>query len=111
MNALDLLLSETFAISLCIAIISMVGHALKKWSMGEIRGSLIDWYLVNPRRSVGSLLGCITGVATLVLSGGVTDLSAGAEIVALAGVGFAADTFNTQNRRSAKRLYSEVEDR
>jgi hypothetical protein len=100
---MDLFLSQAFFISIAIALSSMVLHSIKKWTMGEIRGSVIDWYLVNPRRSVGSLLGCITGVVTLVLSGGVTDLSIGAEIVALAGVGFAADTLNTQDQRKQPR--------
>lgn len=111
MGAIDLLLSQTSVISLCIAISAMVLHSIKKWCMGEIRGSLLDWYLFNPRRSVGSFLGCVTGVATSILMGGVTNLATGAEIMALVGIGYAADTFNTQNRRTEKRLYAEVEDK
>ena len=103
MGALELLFSQNFAISLGIALIAMLGHAVKKWTTGELRGRLVDWYLVNPRASIGALLGCVTGVITLVLSGGVTDLAAASEIVALAGVGFAADTFNSQTVKNDPR--------
>ena len=81
----------------CIGVLSMLTHAIKKWAAGEFEGSLIDWYRVHPRAAVNALLACVGGVAMAILSGALTDYTVGAQILAVWGIGFAADTINNQD--------------
>lgn len=91
-----LLFSKTSTMFFAIGLLSMFLHSVKKWAMGEIQGNLIDWYWMNPRATVGSLLACLGGIATAILSGALVDYSVGAQILAAAGVGYAADGLNNQ---------------
>lgn len=79
-----------------IGILSMLIHALKKWTQGEIKGNLIDWYWMNPRSTLGAVLACLGGIATAILSGALTDFTVGAQILATVGIGYASDTVNSQ---------------
>lgn len=81
-----------------IGFASMISHAVKKWVTGEIRGGLIDWYVCNPRMTVGALMACIGGIAMAILSGALTDHTSGAQILAAWGIGYAADTINNQGK-------------
>jgi hypothetical protein len=82
-----------------LGFLSMLTHAVKKWVAGEIQGNLIDWYVVNPKMTVGAIIACIGGVATAILTGTLTDYMAGAQVLAVWGIGFAADTVNSQGKR------------
>lgn len=83
-----------------IALAAMLGHAIKKWAYGELRGNVIDWYLTHPQASVAALMGCIGGIAGAILSGGLTDPAQGVQVLAAAGIGWGADTFNSQGKRT-----------
>lgn len=75
-----------------VAVASMVMHALKKWAAGEIQGSLIDWYIFAPRRTVGALMLAVGGTMTVILGGQVFDIHDGAHILAVFGIGYASDS-------------------
>jgi len=94
---MQILFTESSMIFILIGIFSMLTHGVKKWTQGEIRGNLIDWYVVHPRASIGALMACLGGVVTLILTGVVSDYSIGSHVMAVWGVGFAADTMNNQN--------------
>lgn len=83
-----------------IGLLSMFFHGLKKWTMGEIKGNVIDWYLVHPRATVGAVLACLSGIATAILSGALLDASVGAQIIAASGIGYASDTLNNQRTKA-----------
>lgn len=91
-----ILFSKVSFVFFAIGLLSMFLHGLKKWTLGEIQGKWIDWYVCNPRATVGSILACLGGIATAILSGALVDYSVGSQILAAAGVGYAADTFNNQ---------------
>ena len=90
------LFTSTAFVFYTIGIASMVLHAVKKWTQGEVRGNLIDWYWMNPRATVGAALACLGGIGTAILSGALTDFTVGAQILAAVGIGYAADTVNSQ---------------
>lgn len=90
------LFSLTALAFFCIGLLAMFAHALKKWTLGEIKGGLMDWYIQQPRATVGAILACLSGIAGALLSGILTDYSVGSQIVAAFGIGYAADTINTQ---------------
>lgn len=90
------LFTSTSFVFYLIGVLSMILHAVKKWTQGEIRGNLIDWYWMNSRASMGALLTCVGGIAAAILSGALTDWTVGAQILAASGIGFAADTVNNQ---------------
>ncbi len=98
---MDLLFTLSSLEFFIIGLASMMMHGVKKWVQGEIRGNLIDWYIVHPRASVGALLACFGGIATAILTGTLTDHSQGAQIVAAWGIGYAADTINSQGEINA----------
>ena len=79
-----------------IGIVAMFGHALKKWMYNEIDGRLLDWYTTHPKATVGAVFGCVTAIAGAILGAQLTDPNVGAQVLAAAGLGFAADTFNSQ---------------
>lgn len=85
-----------------IAIAAMLLHAVKKWTAGELRGSVFDWYVTHPRASAGALLACLGGVAGGILSGQFTDPAVGVQVLAVAGIGYSADTLNSQGDIHAK---------
>lgn len=93
-----ILFSTTSAVFFAIGILSMLSHALKKWTQGEIIGSIIDWYWMNPRATVGAYLTCMSGIATAILSGALTDYTVGAQLLAVWGIGYASDTVNNQGK-------------
>lgn len=88
--------TQTALIFYGIAIASMLLHAIKKWIAGEIEGNLIDWYVVHPKMSTSALLACLGGIATAIGTGVLTDASATAQILAAWGIGYGADTVNSQ---------------
>ena len=92
---LELFTSTSF-VFYTIGILSMIVHGVKKWTQGEIRGNLIDWYWVHPRATVGAILACLGGIGTAILSGALNDFTVGAQILAASGIGYAADTLNKQ---------------
>jgi len=96
---MEALINGNAPIFLAIALAGMLAHAVKKWAYREIRGKLVDWYVMHPRASVGALLGCFGGLATALLTGTLHDPSSSAEILAAFGIGWGADTFNTQGRQ------------
>lgn len=87
------------AVFFVIGFLSMLSHAVKKWTMGEIRGSVIDWYWMNPRATVGAVLACVGGIATAILSGALVDYTVGAQLIAAWGIGYSADTINNQESK------------
>ena len=94
------LFTSTAFVFYLIGILSMLLHGLKKWTMGEVRGNLVDWYWTHPRATVGALLACLGGIATAILSGVLNDFTVGAQIIAASGIGYASDTLNSQGRRT-----------
>jgi hypothetical protein len=83
-----------------LGIVSMVTHSIKKWASGEISGNPFDWYIDNPRATVGALLICLSGVATAIFSGVLIDPNVPAQLVAGWGIGYASDTINNQGAKS-----------
>lgn len=77
----------------------MLSHAVKKWAMGEIKGKLIDWYWSHPRATVGAVMACLGGIATAILSGMLNDYTVGAQLMAAWGIGYSADTLNSQGKK------------
>jgi len=98
-----ILFTKVSLVFFMIGLASMLSHAVKKWANGEIRGDILDWYLVRPQASVGALMACIGGIATAILSGALDNYTVGAQIIAAWGIGFSADTINNQDRRSVSR--------
>lgn len=83
-----------------IAIAAMLLHAVKKWAYKEIRGSLVDWYIVHPRASLASFLACMGGIMTAILTGTLTDPHQGAQVLAAFGIGIGSDSLNTQGKQN-----------
>ena len=77
----------------------MIAHAVKKWQAGEIEGRLLDWYLVNPRATVGAVLLWVGGVGYLLLDGTLTDPNVKVQFLAAFFAGYGGDTFNKQGPR------------
>lgn len=76
-----------------IAILGVLFHAVWKWSRGEIEVSLYSYFFqTNKRASVYMLLASIGGTAGLLLAGTVSNLQDGAHVLAVWGIGFAADS-------------------
>ena len=92
------LFTQSALVFFTIGIVSMLSHAVKKWVMGEIKGKLVDWYWSHPRATVGAIMACIGGIATAILSGALTDYSVGAQLLAAWGIGYSADTLNSQEK-------------
>lgn len=92
------LFTSTAFVFYTIGILSMLMHGVKKWTMGEVRGNLIDWYWSHPRASLGAVMACLGGIATLILSGVLTDYTISAQLVAAWGVGYGSDTLNSQGK-------------
>ncbi len=75
-----------------IALAGVLVHAVVKWAKGEISVSLFSYFFQsNQRASVLMLLATIGGVATALLTGTLHGLNDGASVLAMWGVGFAAD--------------------
>lgn len=75
-----------------VAIFGMLAHSAVKWAKGEVEGNMFDWYLINPRMSVLALLSVLGGTAALLLNGTVSDITLGAHILAVFGVGYGFDS-------------------
>lgn len=86
------------AVFFVIGFLSMLSHAVKKWAMGEIRGNIIDWYWSHPRATVLAVGACVSGIATTILTGTLTDHTVGAQVLAAWGIGYGADTVNSQGK-------------
>ena len=97
-----ILFTKASLVFFILGLLSMLTHGIKKWAAGEIQGSLIDWYRVHPRAAVNAVLACLGGVAMAILSGALTDYTVGAQILAVWGIGFAADTINNQDNKDLK---------
>ena len=82
-----------------LGLFSMGLHALKKYAAGEIRGGILDWYLMHPRATLQAVIACVGGIATAILSGALNDYTVGAQVLAAAGIGFSADTLNKQGKQ------------
>ncbi len=95
----NLLFTQASIIFFAIGICSMLSHAVKKWTMGEVRGSIVDWYVDHPRATAGAVLTCLGGIATAILSGALTDPNVGAQLLAAWGIGYASDTVNNQGKQ------------
>ena len=93
----DLITSSAFWFY-AIGIAAMLLHGVKKWTSGELRGNLFDWYATHPQASVGALLACLGGVAGAILGGQLTDPAIGVQVIAAAGIGYSADTLNSQGK-------------
>lgn len=92
------LFTQSALVFFAIGFISMLSHAVKKWVMGEIKGKLVDWYWSHPKATVGAVMACLGGIATAILSGALTDYSVGAQLLAAWGIGYSADTLNSQEK-------------
>ena len=90
------LFNNTSLVFFLIGLLSMVSHAIKKWTQGEIIGNIIDWYVMKPRATLGAVLACMGGIGTAILSGALNDYTIGAQLLAAWGIGYAADTVNSQ---------------
>lgn len=86
------LISKTAFLFYLIAMVGMLSHSMLKWAKGEIRGNVLDWYIVNPRMSVLALLTVIGGTAGLLLNGTVSDVALGAHVIAVFGIGYSFDS-------------------
>ena len=93
------LFTATSAAFFAIGLLSMISHSLKKWTMGEIRGNLLDWYVTHPRASVAALMACVGGMASAILAGALDDYTVGAQLLAAWGIGYGADTLNSQGEK------------
>lgn len=83
-----------------LGIVSMVMHGVKKWTAGEIDGNIIDWYIDNPRATVGAILACLSSISAAIFSGVLIDPDTPAQLVAAWGIGYASDTINNQGAKS-----------
>ncbi len=92
-------LTMTSLIFLLIALASMLTHGIKKWVSGEIEGNLIDWYVVHPKASVSAVLACVGGVLVAILTGALVAPIDGTSILAAWGLGYGADTLNSQTEK------------
>lgn len=90
------LFNQTSAMFFMIGLFAMALHALKKYAAGEIRGGILDWYITHPRASLKALLACVGGIASAILLGQLNDYAIGVQVLAAAGIGYSADTFNNQ---------------
>lgn len=90
------LFTEASAVFFLLGLVSMFSHALKKWAQGEVRGKLLDWYRSHPRDTALAVMAMIGGMASAILSGALTDYTVGAQVLAAWGIGYAADTVNSQ---------------
>lgn len=88
-------------ISTALAFIALVNlgvlmHAIKKWALREIRGGVIDWFIVHPRATVAVLMAANGAALASLFSGELNDLRNGHQIVLAFLAGFAIDGFNSQ---------------
>lgn len=79
-----------------IAIFGMFMHAVKKWVTGEIEGKLLDWYLVNPRYTVGVIMTVLGATTTAILANGFISLADGATVSACFLLAYGVDGLNKQ---------------
>jgi hypothetical protein len=93
---MDKLFSFATLIFLLVAFVGIVAHAVKKWAQGEINGGVIDWFVMNPKLSVGIVMAASGGVIAAVFAGELTDYHSGVQFGAAFLLGFSADTFNNQ---------------
>ena len=93
------LFTITSLIFFAVGILSMLTHGLKKWAMGEIKGGLVDWYVMHPRATVLAVMTCLGGIATAILSGALDNYTVGAQLLAAWGIGYGADSLNSQDEK------------
>ena len=96
---MDKLITQAAFMFYAICIAAIFAHALKKWVKGEIRGNLVDWFYSNPRATLGSMMIALSGTAAALLSFDTVDINSGAQVLAIWGIGYAADSaFNGQGK-------------
>ena len=85
---------ERIAIYTVVGLIGMLSHAVKKFSRGELSGSVVDYFLREHTwrslAAVGSWLSVVLGTA---MSGMLTDLAWGALVLQAWGLGVGCDSF------------------
>lgn len=79
-----------------IAIFGMAMHAVKKWVSGEIDGNLFDWYLVNPRYTVGVLMAVLGATASAIAAGAYVSLQDSGMVTTCFLAAYAIDGLNKQ---------------
>lgn len=89
---MEKLITHSALVFYAIALAGILAHGVKRWATREIRGSLVDWYLMAPRRTVYAVTGALGGVAVALLTGTVVDWHDGAHVLAVWGMGYAADS-------------------
>ncbi len=75
-----------------IAVFGLLMHAVVRWSNNEIEGSVADWFLVNKKATVHSLLAAIGATAGLILAGSIADYNTAADVLAVWGVSYFMDS-------------------
>ena len=82
-----------------IAISGIFLHAVKKWVKGEIKGSIVDWFIVNPRATAGVIITALGGVSVAILTGQIGNIQDGAHIIAVFGIGYSADSIGNNQKQ------------
>lgn len=72
MNAL--LTLNTFWFSL-LAIAGVIGHVVKKWADDEIKTSVTDWFIGNPKSTVAMLLSVFGTLFAAIAAGQVNNIN------------------------------------
>jgi hypothetical protein len=96
---MDKIFSIVTLVFLLVALLGVFMHSVKKWTQGEITGSVVDWFVMNPKATVGVLLVAGSGVVSGVIANELTDFHAGVQFGAAFLLGFSADTFNNQGKK------------
>ena len=96
---MDKLLTHAAFSFYAISLLAVFSHALVKWTRGEIHGNMIDWFIMNPKATVGTALAALGGTIGALASFDTIDINSGAQIMAIWGIGYIADSsFNGQGK-------------
>lgn len=81
-----------------VALVGAVSHALKKWWNEELQVGLLEYFFKkNVRSTLNMLAAALGGTLTGILAGTFTDPQVGAQVIAVWGIGWAANSsFNKQ---------------
>lgn len=96
---MDKLLTQDALLFYAIALLAVISHAVVKWTRNEIVGSPINWFVDHPRATVGTVLAALGGTIGALTSFDAININSGAQIMAIWGIGYIADSsFNGQGR-------------
>ena len=97
---METLISQSAFIFYGIAIMAVISHGIVKWARGNVRGSVTNWFIMNPKATVLSFGTALAGTVAALLSFDVVDINSGAQILAIWGLGYSSDSiFNSQGKK------------